>query len=106
MRLEPWLLLLLARDDLHGYELLARLERLRGAPAADAGNVYRTLRRLEQQGAVASTWEEGVRAGPARRIYTLTADGRGALAAWADHVEAAQRSLAAFLDRYREDEQG
>jgi len=105
MRLEPWLLLMLARDDLHGYELLARLEHLTGAPAADAGNVYRTLRRLEQQGAVASTWEEGVRAGPARRTYTLTKEGWEALAAWATHVAAAHRSLAAFLDRYREGEQ-
>ncbi len=104
MRLEPWLLLVLDHDDLHGYELLIRLERLAGAPTADAGNVYRTLRRLEQQGAVASTWEEGVKAGPARRTYTLTEEGRRVLAAWATHIAAAQRSLAAFLQRYGEDE--
>ena len=56
-RLEPWLLLLLAENPAHGYELLERLKVLPEAPNADRGHLYRTLRRLEEQGLVTSTWQ-------------------------------------------------
>jgi len=104
MRLEPWLLLFLAREDLHGYELITRLGRADGVPAADPGNVYRTLRRLEEQGAVVSAWDAGGPSGPARRVYTLTTAGRSALAAWVTHISAAHSSLTAFLLRYSAEE--
>ena len=48
--LQPWLLLLLAQKPAHGYELLERLQALPEAPSADRGHLYRTLRRLEEQG--------------------------------------------------------
>jgi PadR family transcriptional regulator, regulatory protein PadR len=100
MRLEPWLLLFLASEDLHGYELLARLNDADGAPSADAGNLYRTLRRLEEQQVVVSAWDAGGKAGPARRVYTLTPAGHAALAAWVAHISAAHGSLSDFLQRY------
>jgi PadR family transcriptional regulator PadR len=101
MRLEPWILLLLARENLHGYELTTRLQKADGAPAADTGNVYRTLRRLEKQNIVVSAWEAGNRAGPARRVYKLTPTGEAALAMWAAHIGAAHRSLGGFLRQYQ-----
>ena len=73
-RLEPWLLLLLAESPAHGYELLERLQALSEAPSADRGHLYRTLRRLEEQGLVTAAWQMP-QAGPARHTYTLTADG-------------------------------
>src|SRR5665647_633472 len=84
-RLEPWLLLLLAEEPGHGYELLERLETLPEAPSADPGHLYRTLRRLEEQGLVTSDWQVP-QAGPARHTYTLTANGLQALDAWAGHL--------------------
>src|SRR5450756_2826541 len=84
-RLEPWLLLLLAENPAHGYELLERLKALPEAPTADRGHLYRTLRRLETQGLVTSTWQMP-QAGAARHTYTLSADGLQALDAWAGHI--------------------
>ena len=97
-RLEPWLLLLLAESPAHGYELLERLEALPVAPSADPGHLYRTLRRLEEQGLVTSEWDVP-RAGPARHTYTLSADGLQALDAWAGHIRAALTRLEGFLTR-------
>ena len=97
-RLEPWLLLLLAESPAHGYELLERLQALPEAPSADRGHLYRTLRRLEEQGLVTSEWQMP-QAGPARHTYTLTADGLRALDAWAGHIRAALTRLEGFLER-------
>jgi len=97
-RLEPWLLLLLAESPAHGYELLERLQALPEAPSADRGHLYRTLRRLEEQGLVTAAWQMP-QAGPARHTYSLTADGLQALDAWAGHIRAALTRLEVFLER-------
>lgn len=97
-RLEPWLLLLLAENPAHGYELLERLKALPETPTADRGHLYRTLRRLEEQGLVSSTWQMP-QAGAARHTYTLSADGLQALDAWAGHIRAALARLEGFLER-------
>jgi DNA-binding PadR family transcriptional regulator len=101
-RLEPWLLLLLAEDPAHGYELLERLSALPAAPNADRGHLYRTLRKLEEQGLMTSEWQLP-QAGAARHIYTLTTSGLQALDAWAEHIRAARARLDGFLER-REDQ--
>jgi DNA-binding PadR family transcriptional regulator len=98
-RLEPWLLLLLAESPAHGYELLERLSALPAAPNADRGHLYRTLRKLEEQGLVTSEWQLP-QAGAARHIYTLTQDGLQALDAWAGHIRAALTRLRGFLERH------
>jgi DNA-binding PadR family transcriptional regulator len=97
-RLEPWLLLLLAERPAHGYELLERLDTLPEAPHADRGHLYRSLRRLEGEGLVASSWQTPV-SGPPRREYTLTEDGRLALNGWAAHIRRALTRLEVFLQR-------
>ncbi len=40
----------------------------------DLGNLYRLLRSLEEEGVVASVWDESL-AGPAKRVYRLTPSG-------------------------------
>jgi PadR family transcriptional regulator, regulatory protein PadR len=97
-RLEPWLLLLLAESPAHGYELLDRLSALPEAPNADRGHLYRTLRKLEEQGQVTSEWQLP-QAGAARHTYTLSAEGLEALDAWAGHIRAALTRLRGFLER-------
>jgi len=97
-RLEPWLLLLLAEGPAHGYDLIDRLHALRAAPDADRGHLYRTLRRLEEQGLVTSEWQTP-QAGPARHVYTLTPAGLHALDAWCGHIRAALARLESFLER-------
>ena len=98
-RLEPWLLLLLAEASAHGYGLLERLRGIPEAPDADTGHLYRTLRRLEDEGLVTAVWETQ-RPGPARRRYTITETGEHALDEWAAHIGRAAQRLGCFLQRH------
>lgn len=100
-RLEPWLLLLLAEGPTHGYDLIDRLHALPQAPDADRGHLYRTLRRLDEQGLVTSEWQTP-EAGPARHVYTLTPTGLQALDAWCGHIRGALVRLESFLERRAE----
>ncbi|MBW3659928.1 MAG: helix-turn-helix transcriptional regulator [Actinobacteria bacterium] len=98
--LRPCLLLLLAESRSHGYDLLERLAEL-GLPTADPGGLYRVLRALEREGLVDSRWETS-EAGPARRTYELTAEGREWLHAWAGALAEGRRLVGGFLRRYAE----
>jgi DNA-binding PadR family transcriptional regulator len=79
------LLALLAKEPAHGYELKSQLEQVFGEayPPPNVGQIYVTLQRLERDGLVRS--QDVVQAArPNKRVYELTAAGRGALAAWID----------------------
>lgn len=93
---EAALLLLVASGPTHGYELLERLPSLLGGERVDVGNVYRTLRGLEEEGLVVSEWRADL-PGPAKRTYTLTDDGSALLAAWADSLAGLSESLGRFV---------
>lgn len=96
--LRPCLLLLLAEGRAHGYELLEQVATL-GLERTDPGGLYRTLRSMEQDGLVHSSWEPS-ESGPARRTYGLTDEGRDWLHAWSGSLREVQRLLAAYLTRY------
>jgi len=98
----PAVLLLLSQAPAHGYELLARLGEVlpRSGRLPDPGAVYRLLRGLEQEGAVISSWETP-QAGPARRVYAITEDGREQLDGWALSIERDITAMRDFLDAYR-----
>ena len=69
---EPAALAALLYAGGYGYDMRkAILERTNGEVDVDVGGLYRSLRRLEDEGAVASRWcDEDV--GPRRREYELT----------------------------------
>ena len=94
-------LLLLHERPAHGYDLLERLPPLIGAERVDVGNLYRVLRGLEEQGVVASEWDESV-PGPAKRTYQLTAAGEAALERWAAALTETRSHIDRFLQRYEE----
>lgn len=96
--LRPCLLLLIAEQPSHGYDLLERLEGL-GLGATDPGGLYRTLRAMEREDLVTSRWETSA-AGPARRTYVLTSEGMDWLHAWAGALRESRRYLSRFLQRY------
>jgi PadR family transcriptional regulator, regulatory protein PadR len=98
---EPAMLLLLDDGPTHGYELLERLPTLLGEERVDVGNVYRALRGLEEEGLVVSEWQAEL-PGPAKRTYTLTADGSDVLAAWQASLGELRESLSPFIDESRE----
>ena len=98
---QPRLLLQLARKPAHGYELMEALDEGAGGQAPDPGTLYRTLRALEEDGLVCSTWDtEG--AGPARRVYELTEQGVEFLHAWAVSIRGTRAQLDRFLAGYEE----
>jgi PadR family transcriptional regulator, regulatory protein PadR len=93
---EPVLLGLVAGGPTHGYELLERLPPILGEERVDVGNLYRSLRALEDEGLVTSEWRADL-PGPAKRTYTLTADGHALLAVWLDSLGKLGDSLARFV---------
>lgn len=100
--LEPCLLLLLLKSQAHGYELLGRLQEFGLDPdQQDPGLMYRTLRRLERDGYLTSSWDTES-SGPAKRLYEVTGEGADLLHAWAGVVQRNMRSLQSFLRSYEE----
>ena len=99
---EPALLLLLRERPAHGYELLEALPELVPGQRVDMGNLYRALRRLEEEGLVRSEWDADA-PGPARRVYELTDAGRELLAQWVDALARARDRIDRFLARHREE---
>jgi len=97
--LQPQLMLLLLKKPAHGYELMDRLAQDGETPDTDPGLLYRTLRQLEEDGLVHSSWDTEGR-GPARRVYELTDEGLEYLHAWAVNIRKTRQSLDRFLAEY------
>lgn len=99
----PWIrvcvLLLLAEQPAHGYELLRGLEGL-GAHHTDTGTLYRVLRRTERDGLTFSIWEDA-ESGPPRRVYELTSIGRDVLEEEMQALETSRDLMDGFLSRCR-----
>ena len=94
----PVVLLLLAERPDHGYQLIERLKSF-GFGDNRTGSLYRELRRLEDEGLVASYWEATQTRGPARRVYELTVEGRRSLRACAASADDLTRTLAEYVGR-------
>ena len=77
------LLALLAKEPAHGYELKLALEQIFGEayPSPNIGQIYVTLKRLEQDGLVRSQ-DVAQTTRPNKRVYELTAQGAEALTTW------------------------
>ena len=97
---QPWLLLLLLQKPCHGYELMERLDQDEESPNADPGLLYRTLRQMEDEGFVSSSWDTEGR-GPARRLYEVTPEGVEFLHAWATRIQRTRKRLDRFLAEYQ-----
>ena len=95
---EPVVLLLLrSRGRSCGYNLCSDLQEHALTDAEiDKAALYRTLRQLEANGNVRSTWEEGD-GGPARRVYTLTKEGERHLEEWATVLDHLSKSMSRFV---------
>ena len=95
---EPVVLLLLKKKGRsYGYDLAGDLQEhaLTDAEIEKAA-LYRTLRQLERNGNVSSEWETDG-AGPARRVYRLTAAGERHLEEWASVLDHVSKSMARFV---------
>ena len=98
--LEPSIILLLKKVPSYGYELMDNLKKgsfLGTKP--DPGAVYRILRRLEGSGHIISEWQTN-KAGPAKRIYSVTQKGKKLLNEWARSIQKKREDLERFMKEY------
>ncbi|CAN5908964.1 poly-beta-hydroxybutyrate-responsive repressor [soil metagenome] len=96
--LVPVILLSLRDWNSYGYELMERASAF-GFGAMNPGTLYRTLRQMEKDGVVESTWETS-KGGPARRMYAITDSGRSYLDFWANSLEQYQKTMDTFFRLY------
>ncbi len=95
---QPRLLLKLAEKPAHGYELMdvvSQEEEL----GTDPGSLYRTLRGMEEDGLVTSSWDTSG-GGAARRMYRITDQGVEHLHAWMVSIRKTRQVLDDFLAEY------
>ncbi len=96
--LVPVILLSLRDWNSYGYELMERASAF-GFGAMNPGTLYRTLRQMEKDGVVESSWETS-KGGPARRMYTITDSGRSYLDFWANSLQQYQKTMDTFFRLY------
>ncbi|HKF38306.1 MAG TPA: poly-beta-hydroxybutyrate-responsive repressor [Ktedonobacteraceae bacterium] len=96
--LVPILLLMLREWSSYGYELMERLATF-GLAAMNPGTFYRTLRQMEKNGMVRSSWDTS-ETGPARRMYSITEAGENYLKYWADSLNQYQKMMDTFFRLY------
>ena len=98
--LRPCLLLMLQRQEAHGYNLLASLQEFGFNPDRyDSSMVYRDLREMENIGFVTSQWNEDSR-GPQRRVYKITERGIIRLQEWITDLHQAHQEINTLLEAY------
>jgi PadR family transcriptional regulator, regulatory protein PadR len=96
--LVPILLLILREWSSYGYELMERVATF-GLAAMNPGTFYRTLRQMEKDGMVRSSWDTS-ETGPARRMYSITEAGETYLKYWADSLNQYQKLMDTFFRLY------
>jgi PadR family transcriptional regulator, regulatory protein PadR len=99
---QPSLLMALKSGPSYGYQLIQTIGEY-GFMREDVppGMIYRHLRQMDEEGVVESKWDSQGD-GPAKRIYSITAEGLEILEAWILHMERQRNALDNFIQRYRE----
>jgi len=100
--LQASILLGLNSKPSYGYELIGNIQTY-GFIQGDAppGMVYRHLRQMEEDNLVQSEWETKD-AGAAKRIYTITDEGREVLAFWIKFMAGKAKKLNDFVQMYHD----
>ena len=96
--LVPVLLLMLREWSSYGYELMEKMAEF-GLSGMNAGTFYRTLRQMEKDGMVSSSWNTS-EGGPERRVYSITAAGEAYLKFWAESLDQYQKMMNTFFRLY------
>src|SRR5215210_2623351 len=96
--LVPVILLSLRQWNSYGYDLMERIAAF-GFEAINPGTLYRTLRRMEEDGLCKSKWETS-KGRPARRVYSITDVGEAYLDLWVEALEQYRRTIDSFFRLY------
>lgn len=95
-------LLGLASAPSYGYELITTIQSfgfIEGT--APPGMIYRHLRQMEEDNMVRSQWDTK-ETGAAKRIYTITDEGKQVLGLWIQFMQASADKLNNFIQMYRD----
>lgn len=101
--LQPNILILLAKQDLHGYLIIQQLEdkNLFQGEKADNTGVYRTLKLMEDKELVKSRWDlEG--SGTAKKVYSITEEGSNCLHHWIDTLQIYRNTVDQIITEAKE----
>ena len=103
--LRPAVMGLLAGGPAHGYQLAQRLGEMKmfACQEPDHAGLYRALKQMEDEGLLTCAWDLA-ESGPARRVFTLTPEGRACLGEWDKTLtdyRKALKELLALLKRHR-----
>jgi poly-beta-hydroxybutyrate-responsive repressor len=81
--IQPSILTLLVHHDLHGYVIIQELNQREfpNAEKIDSAGIYRTLKKMEEQGLLSSEWDIHD-FGATKRIYKITPSGKACLEKW------------------------
>jgi len=96
--LAPFVLLAVSLQRAHGYVIEDYLRAL-GLFGITMSTLYRTLRQMEKDGFLESTWEPGP-TGPARRVYTITDAGHDWLESSATMLDVYRKTIDRFFGLY------
>jgi PadR family transcriptional regulator PadR len=96
--LTPFVLLAVSLQRAHGYAIEDYLRGF-GLFGITMSTLYRTLRQMERDGFLESTWEPGP-TGPARRVYTITDTGDAWLTTSAAMLDAYRNTINRFFGLY------
>lgn len=94
-----FLLLFLTEGDRYGGELLQKCEMELPVNPIDSAILYRTLKKLETEGAVESYIDSTNEEKP-MKMYRITSDGIKKLGDFQEDIEAKIKNLTFFLNKY------
>ncbi len=95
-----WVLAMLLEGEMHGYEMLSRVNESPLVGPLNPGGLYRVLRELEMEGLVESSWD--TRGGPARRMYRITERGKRWLLSWKRYLVEQKNFLENIINKLEE----
>lgn len=96
--IQPNILILLAKQDLHGYLIIQGLEKknLFQGEKADNTGIYRSLKLMEEKALVQSRWDlEG--ASSARKVYGITEEGLKCLENWIGTLQSYRDTISQII---------
>jgi|SRR5699024_390607 len=99
MHTPAFILLFLAKQPTYGGDLLSRLEEELPHNLIDSPSLYRTLKKLEEQGAVKYTWHKQTERRNVK-YYELTEIGYEKLAQFYEDILLRYNNLALFIQQY------